>query len=117
MSVSHTHTHTHRDAEFLQVEAPLSPAKVQQYDTAVALWSDLRSKLQQAMNLSSNSGDGGSGGGGGAGSGGGSAGVWKTFWSAHQRFFKVGWWFIHARGSMGWEVNIQYTLCGVPSSR
>lgn len=63
----------HREAEFLQVQAPLRPFKVVQYDAAVQLWQDLRWKLDQAMTLSGNE----------------NAGVWKTFWSAHQRFFKL----------------------------
>jgi hypothetical protein len=62
-----------REAEFHQVEAPLRPAKVLQYDAAVQLWTDLRYKLEQALAQSGVEG----------------SGVWKTFWSAHQRFFKL----------------------------
>jgi hypothetical protein len=62
-----------REAEFHQVEAPLRPAKILQYDAAVQLWTDLRYKLDQALALSGVEG----------------SGVWKTFWSAHQRFFKL----------------------------
>jgi hypothetical protein len=62
-----------REAEFLQVEAPLRPSKVQLYDASVGVWADLRAKLEQAMALSSSE----------------NGGVWKTFWSAHQRFFKL----------------------------
>jgi hypothetical protein len=62
-----------RQAEFLQVEAPLSPAKVAQYDAAVALWQNLRSKLEAALQLAGIE----------------KRDVWKTYWAAQQRFFKL----------------------------
>jgi hypothetical protein len=62
-----------REAEFLQVEAPLRPSKVVLYDAAVQVWQEVRWKLEQAMALSGSE----------------NAGVWKTYWSAHQRFFKL----------------------------
>jgi hypothetical protein len=62
-----------RQAEFLQVEAPLSPAKVAQYDAAAALWQNLRSKLEAALQLAGID----------------KRDVWKTYWAAQQRFFKL----------------------------
>jgi hypothetical protein len=62
-----------RQAEFLQVEAPLSPSKVAQYDAAVALWQNLRSKLEAALQLAGID----------------KRDVWKTYWAAQQRFFKL----------------------------
>uniref|UniRef100_A0A383VKE6 UBA domain-containing protein n=1 Tax=Tetradesmus obliquus TaxID=3088 RepID=A0A383VKE6_TETOB len=62
-----------RQAEFLQVEAPLSPAKVAEYDAAVALWQSLRSKLEMALQLAGVD----------------KRDVWKTYWAAQQRFFKL----------------------------
>ncbi|KAF6265497.1 hypothetical protein COO60DRAFT_1623874 [Scenedesmus sp. NREL 46B-D3] len=62
-----------RQAEFLQVEAPLSPSKVAQYDAAVELWQGLRSKLEAALQLAGIE----------------KRDVWKTFWAAQQRFFKL----------------------------
>jgi hypothetical protein len=49
--------------------------QVQQYDAAVRLWQDLRRQLDAALTLC-------------GGSGGGNA-VWKTYWAAQQRFFKL----------------------------
>ncbi|WIA22798.1 hypothetical protein OEZ86_009751 [Tetradesmus obliquus] len=62
-----------RQAEFLQVEAPLIPEKVAQYDAAVALWQSLRSKLEMALQLAGID----------------KRDVWKTYWAAQQRFFKL----------------------------
>eukprot|EP00775_Hariotina_reticulata_P007699 gene7699-7898_t len=62
-----------RQAEFLQAEAPLTPASVQQYDAAVALWQQLRVQLEQALQLTASNNNG----------------VWKLFWAAQQRFFKL----------------------------
>lgn len=62
-----------RQAEFLQVEAPLSPHKVAQYDAAVDLWQQLRVQLDLALQLAGNS----------------NRDVWKMFWAAQQRFFKL----------------------------
>lgn len=53
MSLPHS-PHTQcpcRQADFLQVEAPLTPAKVGQYDEAVAVWQELRASLEQALVL------------------------------------------------------------------
>jgi hypothetical protein len=55
------------------VEAPLSPFKVAQYDAAVALWQNLRSKLEAALQLAGIE----------------KRDVWKTYWAAQQRFFKL----------------------------
>jgi hypothetical protein len=73
LSAAHFYSVPHRQAEFLQVEAPLSPAKVAQYDAAVALWQNLRSKLEAALQLAGID----------------KRDVWKTFWAAQQRFFKL----------------------------
>eukprot|EP00878_Enallax_costatus_P032695 GHUV01035950.1.p1 GENE.GHUV01035950.1~~GHUV01035950.1.p1 ORF type:complete len:643 (+),score=180.98 GHUV01035950.1:954-2882(+) len=62
-----------RQAEFLEVEAPLVPDKVAQYDAAVALWQQLRVQLELALQLAGNS----------------NRDVWKMFWAAQQRFFKL----------------------------
>lgn len=45
----------------------------QMYDSAVALWQLLRAKLEEGLALAGIS----------------SKDVWKTFWSAQQRFFKL----------------------------
>jgi hypothetical protein len=46
---------------------------VQQYDAAVVLWQQLRVQLEQALQLTGSNNNG----------------VWKLFWAAQQRFFKL----------------------------
>lgn len=73
ISALHAHLLLYRQAEFLQVEAPLNPSKVRQYAAAVALWQALRVKLEVALQLAGNE----------------KRDLWKTFWAAQQRFFKL----------------------------
>jgi hypothetical protein len=54
------------------MECRLTPAQVACYDAAVDLWQDLRAALAAAA----------------AATGTGAA-VWKPFWAAQQRFFKL----------------------------
>jgi hypothetical protein len=61
------------NAEFTSLECELTPAQVACYDAAAALWSRLRAELSTAMRLTrASDGD-----------------VWKIYWSAMQRFFKL----------------------------
>lgn len=62
-----------RAAEFSELEAAAEEEQVAMYDAAVQLWQLLRAKLEEGLALA----------------GVGSKDVWKTFWSAQQRFFKL----------------------------
>ena len=57
------------------MEIRLSAAQLATYDAAAALWQDLRSALAAAVAAT--------------GQGGGKNDVWKPFWAAQQRFFKL----------------------------
>jgi hypothetical protein len=61
------------NAEFSSLECELSPAQVACYDAAAVLWSRLRAELSMALKLTK-AADGD---------------VWKIYWSAMQRFFKL----------------------------
>eukprot|EP00667_Euglena_gracilis_P001088 EG_transcript_1088 len=63
---------SYKDAEFHTVDCPLSPAQLDLYDRATALWEDLRVAFGVAVDKL----------------GGGGARPWLTFWATHQRFFK-----------------------------
>ncbi|KAL4431062.1 hypothetical protein ABPG75_006318 [Micractinium tetrahymenae] len=61
-----------REAEFSELECRLSAAQVAAYDAAAQLWQDLRNALVIAVAAT-----------------GAKADVWKPFWAAQQRFFKL----------------------------
>lgn len=61
-----------RAAEFTELHVGLTPEQASLYDSAAALWADLRGKLATAIAVT-----------------GASKEVWKPFWSAQQRFFKL----------------------------
>ena len=58
-----------------ELEIPLTPMQIQQYDAAVATWVDLRAALTDAVAA--------------CGSGDKNKDPWRVFWSAQQRFFKL----------------------------
>ncbi|KAL6756388.1 hypothetical protein V8C86DRAFT_3136630 [Haematococcus lacustris] len=62
-----------RDAEFYDMEATLTPDQAAMYDRSVAVWRRLRQCLEHSLALTSTT----------------SRDVWKTYWSAQQRFFKL----------------------------
>lgn len=61
-----------RSAEFLELGCQLDPGQVAMYDAASAVWTELRSSLVAASAATGSGKD-----------------VWKPFWSAQQRFFKL----------------------------
>jgi len=61
-----------RQAEFVNVEAPLTADQIKVYDTAVHVWSELKKSLEYAIGRTTTS----------------TPRVWSVFWSSHQRFFK-----------------------------
>lgn len=61
-----------REAEFSELECRLSGSQVAAYDAAAQLWQDLRNALVIAVAAT-----------------GAKADVWKPFWAAQQRFFKL----------------------------
>lgn len=61
-----------RSAEFLEAEVRLKPQQIAQYDAAAAAWAELRTTLAEAVAAT-----------------GADAAVWRPFWSAQQRFFKL----------------------------
>lgn len=61
-----------RTAEFLELECPLSPQQIAVYDAASQVWALLRSHLARAAFHTGATKD-----------------VWKPFWGAQQRFFKL----------------------------
>lgn len=63
----------HRNAEFSELEAILTARQLAMYDEAVAVWQQLRSKLELALDLAAIT----------------SKDLWKSFWAAQQRFFKL----------------------------
>ncbi|KAK9814268.1 hypothetical protein WJX72_003136 [[Myrmecia] bisecta] len=62
-----------RDAEFMELECKLAPEQVEVYDRAVDLWQDLRREISSALDKTGST----------------NREVWKPFWSAAQRFFKL----------------------------
>ncbi|KAK9798140.1 hypothetical protein WJX73_007295 [Symbiochloris irregularis] len=62
-----------RDAEFTELECKLTAQQISMYDGAVLLWQDLRTALVTALELTGSK----------------SREVWKPYWSAQQRFFKL----------------------------
>ncbi|GAX84898.1 hypothetical protein CEUSTIGMA_g12319.t1 [Chlamydomonas eustigma] len=95
-----------KDAEFMEVEAPLEKGQAAIYDDAVKLWKQLRRRLEYAEPMmppvsssttapSSAAGGGVSAGTAGTAAGGASSGgssskdVWRAYWAVQQRFFKL----------------------------
>ena len=62
-----------RDAEFIELSCNLTAAQIELYDGAVEMWWTIRSEMVQALSLCSIK----------------RKDLWKTFWSAQQRFFKL----------------------------
>ncbi|KAI7844526.1 hypothetical protein COHA_001884 [Chlorella ohadii] len=61
-----------REAEFSELECRLTAQQVAAYDSAAHLWADLRQALVLALAATGSDKD-----------------VWKPFWAAQQRFFKL----------------------------
>eukprot|EP00892_Ulva_mutabilis_P003294 jgi/Ulvmu1/1336/UM011_0064.1 len=61
-----------RAAEFSMLPCTLAPDQVETYNAAAALWQEVRAALAEALELTA-----------------GGADVWRTFWAAQQRFFKL----------------------------
>lgn len=66
-------------ADFETVEVPLNEQQRQVYDRGVHWWSQCKQDLQEALKTVAVGNDSSVGGGGT---------IWRTFWAAHQRFFK-----------------------------
>ena len=62
-----------RDAEFIELPCELTLEQRTVYDDAVSLWQDLRMGLAAALVKTNTT----------------SRELWKPFWSAQQRFFKL----------------------------
>ena len=62
-----------RDAEFTELSCNLTDAQIELYDGAVEMWWTIRSEMVQALSICSIK----------------RKDLWKTFWSAQQRFFKL----------------------------
>eukprot|EP00891_Asterochloris_glomerata_P001845 jgi/Astpho2/1845/e_gw1.00038.339.1_t len=62
-----------RDAEFTELSCNLTDAQIELYDGAVEMWWTIRSEMVQALHICSIK----------------RKDLWKTFWSAQQRFFKL----------------------------
>ncbi|KAK9855114.1 hypothetical protein WJX84_007868 [Apatococcus fuscideae] len=62
-----------RSAEFSELEARLTTAQTTFYNDAVSLWQDLRLQLTAALDRTATT----------------SRDVWKSYWAAQQRFFKL----------------------------
>jgi hypothetical protein len=61
-------------AEFQTVEVPLDSHQCQVYDRGVKWWTDCKNELQDVLKIVGNGSSNGQ--------------IWRTFWAAHQRFFK-----------------------------
>jgi hypothetical protein len=64
---------SYKQAEFVTREVTLSPSQISTYDAAAHVWNELRKSLAVALSRV----------------GAPTQRVWATFWSAHQRFFKL----------------------------
>ncbi|OEU05850.1 hypothetical protein FRACYDRAFT_257886 [Fragilariopsis cylindrus CCMP1102] len=63
-------------AEFQTVEVPLDRHQCQVYDRGVKWWTECKNELQDVLKIVGNNGSSSNGQ------------IWRTFWAAHQRFFK-----------------------------
>ncbi|XP_064639306.1 uncharacterized protein LOC135494911 [Lineus longissimus] len=61
-----------KQAEFVTIEANLTPDQIKTYDTAAHLWNEMRKALDNALIRCKTS----------------NSRVWSSFWGSHQRFFK-----------------------------
>lgn len=61
-----------REAEFAELECRLSEEQTAAYDAASEVWQELRASLAEAVAATASGKD-----------------VWKPFWAAQQRFFKL----------------------------
>ncbi|PIK62947.1 hypothetical protein BSL78_00074 [Apostichopus japonicus] len=62
----------YKEAEFVTIEANLTPEQEKMYDTACHLWNEVKTALETAVNRCNTS----------------NPRIWTLFWSCHQRFFK-----------------------------